>query len=210
MLKHSPTLLNGMTYRGLRIGLLGGSFNPAHEGHLHISNLALKNMGLDAVWWLVSPQNPLKSDAGMQPFETRFQGAVAITRNTPNIIVCNLEQQLGTRFTAQTLRRLTTLFPRTRFVWMMGADNLIQIPRWQRWQQIFKLCDVAVYRRPPYAVGVLRGKAAQRFQLHRIPAHKAKQIGTTKAKKWILFSNRLNALSATDIRARYKLNTNKP
>ncbi|MBY0429485.1 MAG: nicotinate-nucleotide adenylyltransferase [Alphaproteobacteria bacterium] len=209
MLKHSPTLLSGPTYRGLRIGLLGGSFNPAHEGHLHISLLALKNMKLDAVWWLVSPQNPLKSDKGMASFKERFQSALDITRDSPNIIVSNLEQELGTRFTAHTLRKLTAHFSQTRFVWMMGADNLLQIPRWQRWQDIFKLCDVAVYRRPPYAVGVLRGKAAQRFQLHRIPANKAKQIGTTAAKKWILFSNRLNAESATNIRAQTKLKPTK-
>ncbi len=201
MLKHPPTLLSGSTYRGLRIGLLGGSFNPAHEGHLHISLLALKNMRLNAVWWLVSPQNPLKSDKGMACFKDRFNGALEITRNAPNIIVSDLEQQLGSRYTANTLHRLTTLFPKTRFVWMMGADNLIQIPRWQHWQEIFELCDVAVYRRPPYAVGVLRGKAAQRFQPHRIPATQAKHISTGTKKKWILFSNRLNAESATQIRA---------
>lgn len=210
MLKHSPTLLSGPTYRGLRIGLLGGSFNPAHEGHLHISLLALKNMKLDAVWWLVSPQNPLKSDKGMASYQERFQSALDITRDSPNIIVSNLEAELGTRYTADTLRKLTTTFRHTRFVWMMGADNLIQIPRWQHWEDIFKLCDVAVYRRPPYAVGVLRGKAAQRFQFHRIPANKAKQIGTTAAKKWILFCNRLNAESATNIRAQSKLKPNKP
>jgi len=210
LLKQSPTLLSGPSYRGLRIGLLGGSFNPAHEGHLHISRLALKNMQLDAVWWLVSPQNPLKSDKGMAGFEKRFQSALDITRDTPNIIVSNLEAQLRTRFTAHTLRRLTAYFPRTRFVWMMGADNLIQIPRWQRWQDIFNLCDVAVYRRPPYAVGVLRGKAAQRFWRRRIPPAKAKQIGISAKKKWILFSNRLNAESATQIRAQNKLNAYKP
>jgi nicotinate-nucleotide adenylyltransferase len=90
---------------------------------------------------------------------------------------------------------------------MMGADNLIQIPRWQRWQDIFKLCDVAVYRRPPYAVGVLRGKAAQRFQLQRIPPTQACQLATGTKKRWILFSNRLNAKSATQIRAKRNLNT---
>lgn len=207
MLKQSPTLLSGSSYRGMRIGLLGGSFNPAHDGHLHISNLALKNMGLDAVWWLVSPQNPLKSDKGMASFETRFQSALDITRNAPNIIVSNLEQQLGTRYTADTLHRLTAYYRHTRFVWMMGADNLIQIPRWQRWHDIFNLCDIAVYRRPPYAVGVLRGKAAQRFQSHRIAPTKAQQMATSRNKKWILFSNRLNSNSATQIRAKQ---TTKP
>ncbi len=207
MLPISPPLLSGPSYRNLRIGLLGGSFNPAHEGHVHISMLALKNMNLDAVWWLVSPQNPLKSDKGMASFEQRFEGARLITRNCPNIIVSDLETRLGTRYTADTLKRLTQYFPQTHFIWMMGADNLIQIPRWQRWQDLFKLCDVAVYRRPPYAVGVLRGKAAQRFCLNRIPPAKAKQMGQknnglSKKKKWILFSNRLNAESATQIRAK--------
>ncbi|MDX1923550.1 MAG: nicotinate-nucleotide adenylyltransferase [Alphaproteobacteria bacterium] len=209
MLPISPPLLSGSSYRKLRIGLLGGSFNPAHEGHLHISQLALKNMKLDAVWWLVSPQNPLKSDKGMASFAQRFEGAKLLTRDCPNIIVSDMEGKLGTRFTADTLKQLTRRFPRTRFIWMMGADNLIQIPRWQRWHEIFKLCDVAVYRRPPYAVGVLRGKAAQRFYKNRIPPSKAKQLGThnfttSTSKKWILFSNRLNSESATQIRNRTK------
>ncbi|NDE91342.1 MAG: nicotinate-nucleotide adenylyltransferase [Alphaproteobacteria bacterium] len=202
MLKPPPSLLSGAAYRSLRIGLLGGSFNPAHEGHVHISLLALKNMQLDAVWWLVSPQNPLKAAHGMTSFAERFARAQDITRDHPDIHVSDLETRLNTRFTADTLTQLTRRFPHTRFVWMMGADNLIQIPRWQRWQRIFKLCDVAVYRRPPYAVGVLRGMAAQRFYMNRIPPCKAKHLGKTNQKKWILFNNRLNSESATQIRAR--------
>jgi nicotinate-nucleotide adenylyltransferase len=205
LLKHSPTLLSGAAYRGLRIGLLGGSFNPAHDGHVHISLLALKYMKLDAVWWLVSPQNPLKSDKGMASFAQRFNNAVHLTRDHPNIIVSDIETRLGTRFTADTLKQLTTRFSQTHFIWMMGADNLIQIPRWQRWHDIFKLCDVAVFRRPPYAVGVLRGKAAQRFHLNRIPPTNARQMGrgdkNSNTKKWILFSNRLNSQSASQLRA---------
>lgn len=194
----------------MRIGLLGGSFNPAHEGHVHISLLALKEMGLDAVWWLVSPQNPLKSGTGMAGFDVRFEKAQQITAPHPKIIVSDIETQLGTRFTADTLRHLRLRFQATRFIWMMGADNLIQIPRWQHWQKIFHDCDVAVFRRPPYSVGVLRGMAAQRFHLKRIPPEKAKHIGRASGKsrttRWVLFSNRLNAQSATQIRAEKKGN----
>ncbi len=185
----------------MRIGILGGSFNPAHEGHLHISRLALKDMGLDQIWWMVSPGNPLKSLLGMASFETRFAGAGNIAAQEPRIIVTDIEVQLGTRFTADTLKRLHMRFAQTHFVWIMGADNLLQIPRWQRWREIFETCDVAVYRRPPYAVGCFRGMAAVRFARSRLPARKARVLARGKRKHWVLFSNRLNAQSATNIRA---------
>lgn len=204
MTRATPHLLSGHSWRGARIGLLGGSFNPAHEGHVHISLLALKQMKLDYVWWLVSPQNPLKPNAGMADFASRVKEAHHITETHPRILVTDMETQLGTRFTADTLKELHKRYPATRFVWMMGADNLLQIPRWQRWQEIFDGTDVAVFRRPPYQVGVLRGKAARRFSGARIRPTEARfmahEPSRSGQKYWVLFSNRLNAESATAIR----------
>src|SRR5689334_12699484 len=114
---------------GRRIGLLGGSFNPAHQGHREISLHALPRRGLDQVWWLVSPQHPLKPVDGMAPFRDRLEGARAVARH-PRLKVTDIEARLGTRHTAATLRQLTRRFPGHRFVWLMGADNLVEIDRW--------------------------------------------------------------------------------
>src|SRR5262249_36585895 len=114
------------------IGLLGGSFNPAHAGHRHISEMALKRLGLDEVWWLVSPQNPRRRGGGMAPFAERRAGGRAAPPH-PRIHVTGLEADLGTTYTAETLRRLTRRFPRDRFIWLMGADNLAQIHQWKDW-----------------------------------------------------------------------------
>ncbi|HVY13470.1 MAG TPA: nicotinate-nucleotide adenylyltransferase [Alphaproteobacteria bacterium] len=193
-------LLGSHAFRGLRIGILGGSFNPAHEGHLHISLLALKKLRLHAVWWLVSPQNPLKSEQGMAPFAERLKGAQRMAKPHPQIIVTDIEARLGTRFTADTLQKLRARFPATRFVWLMGADNLVQIPRWQRWESIFKMVDIAVFRRPPYFVSAFHGLAATRFAKSRLDARKARLLGTAPKTQWILFNNRLHTASATRIR----------
>jgi nicotinate-nucleotide adenylyltransferase len=147
----------------LRIGLLGGSFNPAHEGHRHASELALKQLGLDYVWWLVSPQNPLKETDGMAGFGERLEAA-KIFNTHPRVIVTNIERRLGTRFTIDTLRALKRRFPQLRFVWLMGSDNLLQIPRWRNWQEIFANVPVAVIARPGTALAALSSKAANRFR----------------------------------------------
>ena len=122
---------------GARIGLFGGSFNPAHEGHLQISEEALRRLGLDRVWWLVSPQNPLKPVCGMAPLAERMESARRLAAGNRRILVTDLETRLGTTYTADTLRALIRLMPRVRFVWLMGADNLIQVHQWQDWPQIF-------------------------------------------------------------------------
>lgn len=145
------------------IGLLGGSFNPAHAGHVHISREACKHLGLAKVVWLVSPQNPLKSVEDMASFEARFKGAKAITQHEPCIEVSDIEQHLGTRYTVDTLKALKRRFPRTKFVWIMGADNLAQVHRWERWEEIFALCPVLVVDRAPFSQSALRSKAALRF-----------------------------------------------
>lgn len=136
---------------GLKVGLLGGSFNPAHEGHLHITRMCLTSLGLDRVWWLVSPGNPLKPEKGMAPYEDRFASAEELARD-PRIVVSGIERELGTRYTADTLIALTERFADVNFVWLMGADNMLQFPKWRNWREILEMVPVAVYPRPGYTL----------------------------------------------------------
>jgi nicotinate-nucleotide adenylyltransferase len=187
--------------RGTRIGLLGGSFNPAHEAHLQIARDALKRLGLDEVWWLVSPQNPLKPAQGMAELDRRIAAAREVASREPRIRVSGLESLLDTVYSAQTLRRLLSLLPERRFVWLMGADNLLQIDRWQDWTQIFHLVPVAVFDRPPYSVKALSSKAARRFSTGRLAERKASSLAETPPPAWVYIHGRKNPLSATGIRA---------
>ncbi|MXO75473.1 nicotinate-nucleotide adenylyltransferase [Altererythrobacter aerius] len=134
---------------GPRTGLLGGSFNPAHRGHRAISLAAIAELGLDEVWWLVSPGNPLKPAAGMAPLEARFTSALEQARRAP-IRVTAIERELGTRYTADTLRALRRRFPARQFVWLMGADNLAQFDQWRDWRGIARSMPIAVFARPGY------------------------------------------------------------
>ena len=137
---------------------MGGSFNPAHGGHLHLSLLALEQLDLDEVWWLVSPQNPLKPVAGMAPFSVRLDQARRLADGHRRIVVSDLENRLGrSTYTADTLRTLRRRFPLLRFVWLMGADNLVQLRHWQRWREIFRAVPIAVFARPSYSLRALAG-----------------------------------------------------
>jgi nicotinate-nucleotide adenylyltransferase len=140
---------------GLVIGLLGGSFDPAHSGHLHVSLTALRRLGLDYVWWLVTPGNPLKEAPA--PFEKRLAAARQIARH-PRLIVSDIERQLGTRYTIDTIKALKRRFPCVRFVWLMGSDNLENFRRWRNWQQIARLLPLVVVQRPGSLMA--RGHAA--------------------------------------------------
>lgn len=133
----------------LRIGLLGGSFNPAHGGHRRISLFALEALGLDEVWWLVSPGNPLKPKQGMAPLAARFSSAVEQARRAP-IRVTAIERELGTRFTIDTLAALKRRYPKVQFVWLMGSDNLAQFHQWRDWRGIARSMPIAVIARPGY------------------------------------------------------------
>ncbi len=193
-----------------RIGLLGGSFNPAHGGHLHISLLALRRLDLDEVWWLVSPQNPLKPVKGMAPFAKRLAGAVARAQGHPRIVVSAVEASLGTLYTADTVAALERRFPRTRFVWLMGADNLAQLPRWKRWVELMERVPVAVFDRPQTSLRALAGKAAQRFAHARIPGDAARDLPEMDPPAWTFFHTRLDPRSATEIRKRQVARARKP
>ncbi|MBV9570321.1 MAG: nicotinate-nucleotide adenylyltransferase [Alphaproteobacteria bacterium] len=153
---------------GLKIGLLGGSFNPAHEGHLHVSEVALKQLGLDYVWWLVAPQNPLKAICGMAPLQERLAYAAEKFEHHPRIVVMDIERGLGTRYTIDTLRILLRRFPGVHFVWLMGSDNLEGFRGWRRWPEIVRSVPIAVVMRPTSSLAPLRSKAMQRFANARV------------------------------------------
>jgi nicotinate-nucleotide adenylyltransferase len=152
---------------GLRIGLLGGSFNPAHAGHLYVSETALKRLGLDSVWWLVSPGNPLKQSADMAPFAARFESAERIAAHEPRIHVSALEQALHTTYTIDTVQALRRRFPKVEFVWLMGSDNLEQFSRWRRWQVLARLVPIVVVQRPGSILAALNAPLVRRFGMRR-------------------------------------------
>jgi nicotinate-nucleotide adenylyltransferase len=181
------------------IGLLGGSFNPAHDGHRYISLEALKRLALDEVWWLVSPQNPLKPRAGMAPFAERFAGAERVARH-PRIRVSDLEQRLGTTYTAETLSRLTVM-PGQRFIWLIGADNLLQLPKWQHWERIFRLAPIAVFDRSPYSRSAVASKAGQRYAHARIDEAAAHTLKDMVTPAWTYIHLPPHPASSTAIRA---------
>ena len=179
--------------------MLGGSFNPAHAGHLHISRLALERLDLDEIWWLVSPQNPLKATEGMAPIEERLARAVALAKDR-KIWVTDIESTLGTHYTVDTLAALKGHFPQARFVWIIGADNLIQISRWKNWTAIFESVAVAVFARPDYSFKALTSTAAKRFARRRINQFQAANLIEINPPAWIFLSIPLSPASATKIR----------
>ncbi len=185
--------------RGPRTGLLGGSFNPAHSGHLRISLLALRRLDLDRVWWLVSPQNPLKPAAGMAPYAERLESARAAARDR-RIRISEAEAELGTRYTADTLRGLRRRHPRHRFVWIMGADNLIQVTRWRRWTEIFEAAPVAVFDRPTYSFRALAGAAAARYARRRVNEREGGTLADRAPPAWTFLRGSNDPTSATALR----------
>ena len=193
------TVPKGGVPAGTRIGLLGGSFNPAHDGHIEISLSALEKLGLASVWWLVSPQNPLKLTQGMAPLSERLINAQQTAKEL-RIVVTDIETELGTRYTADTLMALQRRFPRARFVWLMGADNLLQMHRWRQWSRIFHTVPVAVFARPTYSLRAEKAKAAQRFAGYRLPIFRALRLAEKRPPAWVFFKRPLNPLSATEIR----------
>ncbi len=180
---------------GLRIGLLGGSFNPAHEGHLHVSQVALSRLGLDYVWWLVTPQNPLKDEAGMAPLADRVRRARAVARH-PRIVVTDIERALGTQFSIDTLKALQRRFPELCFVWLMGSDNLAIFRRWRHWQEIAARVPIAVVQRPGTTLASLHAAPMQRFARRAV-----RGFAKLKPPAFIVLDGRRTAQSSTAIRA---------
>ena len=186
----------------IRVGLLGGSFNPAHAGHRHVARLALRRLHLHQVWLLVSPGNPLKQRDGMATLAARFAAATAIGDGR-RVLATAIEQSLGTRFTADTLLALRRRFPRVCFVWLMGADILAELPRWHRWLAVTQAVPFAVVPRPGYNRRALSGQAAQRLRAARHLARQAPIIAGLAPPAWTFLPAPQNAISATALRAAY-------
>jgi len=185
---------------GRRVGVLGGSFNPAHEGHRHISILALRRLKLDEVWWMVSPQNPLKGAGDMAPLQKRMERARAVADH-PRINVTDIEVRLGTRYTADTVEALKKRFSGIRFVWLMGADNLCQIPSWRDWRRIFEAVPIAVFTRPSYSLRALSGRAARQFAACRVSESRASALTEAQPPAWVFLHGPAHGQSSTRIRA---------
>ncbi|WP_291297047.1 nicotinate-nucleotide adenylyltransferase, partial [Elioraea sp.] len=183
------------------IGILGGSFNPGHEGHRHIALAALKRLGLSAVWLMVSPGNPLKSANGMGAFLDRLASAAVIADGNPRIVPTDIEARIGTRYTRQTLAVLQRRFRYARLVWLMGADNQVQIPRWQGWTRIFGMVPVVVFPRPGWTRPALSGRATRRMAEFRVPASAARAVPYLTPPAWVFLPGREHPASATMIRA---------
>lgn len=189
--------------RARKIGLLGGSFNPAHEGHLHISRLALARLGLDQVWWLVSPQNPLKDKSEIKPFDERIETATLLAASDAGdsrIVVSEAERMLGTRYTVDTLQALKATYPHDRFVWLMGADILLELPKWNRWMRLFKLVPLAVFPRPGYTQSALASLAAKRFAAYRVNLRRAARLADLRPPAWVFMRGFEHPESASRIR----------
>lgn len=186
------------------MGLLGGSFDPAHEGHLAISLVALSRFALDEVWWLVAPQNPLKPPSS--PYAGRLAGARAMARH-PRIRVSDIERRLGTYYTVDTLEALGRRFPAHRFVWIMGADSFAGLHRWHRWRTIMETVPVAVMNRPGHYLKAAASPAARRYAAARVPQHEAASLPTRSPPAWAMVTFPLRHESSTAIRARRLLNS---
>lgn len=185
---------------GMRIGLLGGSFDPAHDGHVHITEEALRRFGLDRVWWLVSPGNPLKAH-GPAPLATRIAAAQAVMRH-PRVQVTGIEATLGTRMTRDTIAALQGLYPGVRFVWLMGADNLVQFDRWDHWQDIAARVPIGVIARPGWRMPARFSRTARLLWRARLPESLARHLADAPPPAWAMINVPLNKLSSSAIRAR--------
>ncbi|MHB2169505.1 nicotinate-nucleotide adenylyltransferase [Alsobacter sp. R-9] len=186
--------------RGLRIGLLGGSFNPPHEGHLLLSRTALRRLRLDAVWWLVTPGNPLKDNAGLPSLAARMEAARRLATDR-RIVVTGFEAAIGTRYTFDTVRYLTRRCPGVRFVWLMGADNLASFHRWQRWRGIARLVPIAVIDRPGTTLRATRSRAAALLARDRVDETDAALLPLLPPPAWVFLHGPRSTLSSTALRA---------
>lgn len=184
---------------GQVVGLLGGSFDPPHAGHVHLTREALKRLGLDQVWWLVSPGNPLKRNPPA-PLPQRMAAARALMRH-PRVRVTDLEAGFGTRATIDTLTALRRAYPRLRFVWLMGADNLAGFHRWERWPDILNSVPVAVLARPGQRLKGLTAPAARRFAFARLAQAQAGLLRRRPPPVWVFLDMPMRRESSTALRA---------
>jgi len=188
-----------LRYSSQRTALLGGSFNPAHGGHRRITQFAIDALGLDQAWWLVSPGNPLKPKAGMAALAARLKSAQAQAKRAP-IIPTAIEQQLDTRYTVDTLRKLKQRYPKREFVWLMGSDNLAQFHRWKDWREIARTMPIAVIARPGYNAAAMTSPAMVWFRRYRVSAASFRKRGQWSAPALVFMRFDPDSRSATAIR----------
>ena len=187
---------------GMSVGLLGGSFDPAHEGHVHITEMALRRFRLDRVWWLVTPGNPLKAH-GPAPLAERIAQARRMVHD-PHVEITDIEARLGTRMTRDTLAALQRLYPRVRFVWLMGADNMVQFDRWDSWREIAARVPIGVIARPGWRMPARFSRAARMLWRDRQPEAQAGQLAAMVPPAWVVIDVPLNKQGASAIRAKQK------
>ena len=185
---------------GQSVGVFGGSFDPPHAGHVHISQEALKRFGLDYVWWVVSPGNPLKSN-GPASLNRRMAASRALVHN-PKIVVTDLEARIGTRYTAATIEWLQVVYPGTWFVWVMGADNLVQFHQWQRWDFVMRTVPIGVLARPGVRMAAQTSKAARIFHRAKLSPTKASLLPRAAPPAWCFLNVPMVGMSSSDMRAR--------
>jgi nicotinate-nucleotide adenylyltransferase len=182
---------------GMKIGLFGGSFNPPHAAHRAASLMALKRLGLDRIWWLVSPGNPLKDTSALPPLADRIAAAQKLAAH-PRIDVTGLEAAIGTRYTFDTLQWLRRRLPAVHFVWIMGADNLATFHHWQNWRDVAALVPIAVIDR----TGAIRaGPFADHFSRYRLPEALARRLALTQPPAWVFLHGLKSPVSSTALRA---------
>lgn len=183
-----------------KIGLFGGSFNPAHDGHLQMSLFALERLKLDEIWWIVSPQNPLKSKENMGDFETRVRGALRVASVCDKLVVTTLEGDAKLRFTIDTITCVKEKFPSAKFVLLMGEDNWNSLHQWHEWEQIVMQLPIAVFRRSGYLDSCQGGLAAVRFAGSQSSLSSVENLAVSPPPVWVVLDNEPNPLSATQIR----------
>lgn len=188
---------------GPSVGLFGGSFNPAHAGHRHVAEAGLRELQLDQVWWLVSPQNPLKS---RQPSAIDRAKTVEALKLPYAMQVSHVETTLQTRYTIDLLQQLRQRYPNTRFVYMIGSDNLAQMPRWKDWRKLFDLVPIAVISRPGAPIKARLGHVARQMASSRISEHQAHTLQDCSAPCWTYLTLPLNPVSSSAIRAKRTAN----
>lgn len=193
--------LGGWARAGLRIGLFGGSFNPAHGGHRHVSISALNILKLDAVVWLVSPQNPLKAPDDMAEYKRRFDSAASQAQH-PRMSVSNFEMRVESRYTFDTISALRRRYPRARFVWLMGADSFLSFHRWKDWRGIMSAMPVAILPRPGSSLAASKSRAGRQMSRAMAPPSRAAALASAKPPAWTVLTAELDKRSSTAIRRR--------
>lgn len=186
-----------MKYDGLSIGLFGGSFNPAHAGHMHVARAGLRELGLDRIWWLVSPQNPLK------PAQPSYESRAQTVRNLPlgpRMDISRAELEIGSQYTIDLIKGLQARYPRTNFVFLMGADNFAQLPQWKDWRGIMARVPIAVIARPQSPIKARLSQAARQYAPARIPESQARQLPFLAAPRWTYLTLPLHEQSSSAIR----------